>query len=298
VKPATIRTYSVRALHRYLDHGIFAVPRLQREFVWNGRKAADLLDSIYRKMPIGNLLVWDTEKSNQHLLRHNLHVLPHFKSHNSRIWFLIDGQQRLSVLHQTTAGATKVNSDGREVDFTRICFRLSPGNGGDQYFEYRRPIEGEFESIIDILNARWRHRLRHLTKPKLDRVARCREAILSYQVPLVFCCTNDIDEVRDLFVRINSLGTPIGSADRAFARASSLDLREMAYETRELLPTSFRQIPYESILQAFAFVAEARSTDVGQRAYESAIRKWERRVVVNEGEREKLVHPGSSWVHS
>ena len=47
----------LKKLRALIDTGIFAVPELQREFVWNERKACDLLDSIYFNYPIGTILI-------------------------------------------------------------------------------------------------------------------------------------------------------------------------------------------------------------------------------------------------
>ena len=46
----TIKKRRVSALLRDVDAGKFAIPHLQREFVWDGPKAAKLLDSILRGM--------------------------------------------------------------------------------------------------------------------------------------------------------------------------------------------------------------------------------------------------------
>lgn len=43
---------------------------LQREFVWDGKRAAALLDSISRGMPIGVVLIWQTKPQQYDLLRH------------------------------------------------------------------------------------------------------------------------------------------------------------------------------------------------------------------------------------
>src|SRR5829696_4952043 len=93
-------TITIEDLFSELCEGRFAVPKLQRAFVWNGVKATKLLDSVYRGMPIGALTIWDTSKKNRTLLRRSLEVLPNFKDHNSRVWFVLDGQQRLSVLYR------------------------------------------------------------------------------------------------------------------------------------------------------------------------------------------------------
>jgi uncharacterized protein with ParB-like and HNH nuclease domain len=43
----TIRLKNLRTL---IERGVFAIPELQREFVWSAGKACALLDSIYRKV--------------------------------------------------------------------------------------------------------------------------------------------------------------------------------------------------------------------------------------------------------
>src|ERR1039458_10881881 len=93
-------TIQIRKVHKLLDHvndGKFAIPKLQREFVWDGKKAAKLLDSIVSGMPIGVPMIWDTPRSQKLHLREKYHVLPAFSQRHSRVWFIIDGQQRVSV---------------------------------------------------------------------------------------------------------------------------------------------------------------------------------------------------------
>lgn len=288
MKDYRVEMQSVGRLRRLLDNAIFAIPSLQREFVWNGNKAAALLDSIYRGMPIGTILIWDTEGKNQHLLRKTLHILPDYHSTNSRIWFLIDGQQRLSVLYQAGEGQTCKNSDGREIDFSRLTFNLMNGEGDNEapVFRYRRPIEAQHVSVKDVLSPKWKYWFRGLPKYKLSQIEKCRNRLLKFKVPIQFIETKDIDEVRELFIRINSLGTPIGSADRAFARASEFDIRSRANEIRATLPKEFQSLPYEVILQAFALVAgKEEFRDIGQRAYDAAIRHWENRVRKDESQK-------------
>ncbi|RMG23821.1 MAG: DUF262 domain-containing protein [Armatimonadetes bacterium] len=289
MKRGDMKMISVSKLHTMLEERMFAVPKLQREFVWDGNRAAKLLDSMYRQMPIGSLVVWPTTASRRYLLRKDLHVLPPPQSHAKKIWFLIDGQQRLSVLYQALKGERKPTTRGRFVDFSRLCFRLSVPKGDSQTsrFVYRKPIDGEYLSVQDILHPRWRSLLSYLGSQKIGRVKQCRERLLKYHVPVLFVMTNSIDQVREFFIRINSLGTPVRSADRAFARASSIDLRKMARETQHQLPPEFRELPDETILQAFAFVA-GKSSDVGAGAYEAAIRQWEKAAQTEKGAVKKL----------
>jgi hypothetical protein len=275
MKPPRVQCPSVSNLRGYLDEGRFAVPKLQREFVWNGRKAAQLLDSMYRNMPIGSLIIWDARRSARDILRKNLNILPPYKDRNGRIWFLIDGQQRLSVIYQAFQGESKRNADRKEVNFSNLTFALGqPRHSEAARFHYRRPVEGEFVSVQDLLSSRWRSKLRSLGQQKLERARECRETLLAYRVPVVLFETSSLDEAKELFIRINSLGTPVSAADRIFSRASQLELRWLAHEAWEGLPEGFRPVPYEAILQALALVEGSK--DVAASSYERIVRVWER----------------------
>ncbi|NLS95416.1 MAG: DUF262 domain-containing protein [Planctomycetaceae bacterium] len=291
------KTLSVRQIQRRLEDRVFAIPRLQREFVWNGRKAAEFLDSIYRGMPIGSILVWQTGKKNGDLLRPSLHILPPFSPQNKEIWYLVDGQQRLSVLYQSVRGERKENSTGQVVDFGRLSFRLDNGDGDDlvSWFSYRKPVEGQFVSVADILSSNWQRRLRGLSVAKMRRVKTCRDRLLGYPVPLITMSSSDIDRVRDAFIRINSRGMRISSADRAFARASAIDLREKANDLRAHLSDEFHDLDYQTILLAFTFVTPGREPDVGERALEAAVRWWEKRIKADDVQKKRFL---SLWAES
>jgi hypothetical protein len=275
-----VQEMSLRRLQQCLDDGLFAIPKLQREFVWNGTKAAALMDSIHRGMPIGSLLVWDTERRNQDVLRHSLHILPEFNRANPRVWFVIDGQQRLSVIHQARRGERRENSDGRVVDFSRINLVLkSPREVVDNgFFNYRKALEGEHAPVHRVLASNWRSWFRDLSSRKQRWIQDCRTRHMDYRVPVVFIRTDNLDEIQEVFVRINALGTKISSADSIFASASALDLRAMAHELRESLPEGFRSIARETLLLAFMLVAEPAREDVGERAYRAVVRRWNKEV--------------------
>lgn len=63
MKPATLTQVRVKTLRKYLLARRFAVPKLQRNFVWDPGRAAKLLDSIYRDMPIGSLFLWEMDRN-------------------------------------------------------------------------------------------------------------------------------------------------------------------------------------------------------------------------------------------
>jgi uncharacterized protein with ParB-like and HNH nuclease domain len=117
MRPPELTTRKIQRLRRELQARQFAIPKLQRNFVWDARRAAKLLDSIYHNMPIGSLFLWEMDRRSAHLIRQSAEVLPSFNPANPRIWFVIDGQQRLSVLFQAFEGQVRENDAGRSIDF-------------------------------------------------------------------------------------------------------------------------------------------------------------------------------------
>ncbi|MBX3380227.1 MAG: DUF262 domain-containing protein [Phycisphaeraceae bacterium] len=268
----TIKKRRVSALLRDVDAGKFAIPHLQREFVWDGPKAAKLLDSILRGMPVGVVLVWETPKSQRLHLRQKYHVLPPFNSHNGKVWFLIDGQQRISVLYHVCKGDELQNAKRRHIDFSRVVLALADQDDGQQ-IRYRRPVDGEYVSLSVILHPQWRQKLNGLGKRKIERVRDCRERVLRYPMHAMFVKA-DLSEIRECFLRINTQGMKVTTADAIFTRAESLKLRDIVHEVREHLDESFKDIREEPIL--FALSAIRGGTEARGQVVESTIRKLDK----------------------
>ncbi|MGD0383056.1 MAG: DUF262 domain-containing protein [Thermoguttaceae bacterium] len=280
MKPPQLHQLTIRRLHQSLSERIFAIPKLQREFIWDGRKAAALLDSISKGMPIGIFLIWQTKSQNYDLLRQSLNILPSFNTENHFVWFMIDGQQRLSVLYQAFIGDQMENSNGQIVDFGKICYIINPDPEEEdpQHFTYRKPISREYLPVRDILASNWKWRFKGYPQHLLKRIRNCRERLLKYRVPLVIIHSNDLEEIREVFIRINSQGMKISTADRAFAKASKVDLRELAHVLRAGINPKFHDIDFNIILQGFAFTTREREVDVGQRSLEATIKWWEKEI--------------------
>lgn len=186
-----VRPVALSRLRGLVESGVFAVPQLQREFVWNATKACQLLDSIYRNYPIGTLLVWKTSHRNEGQLRKSLHILPPYNPANKDVFFLVDGQQRLSVLwHLMGGGEAKVrNADRAEVDFNHIYFDPFASEDGG-LFVYRKRVPGDLGRrlvpVVDMLSPGWKRRLGPYKARALARIENCRSRVLSYKALIVF----------------------------------------------------------------------------------------------------------------
>jgi len=268
----------IQNLRNLIERGVFAVPELQREFVWSAAKVCDLLDSLYLQYPIGTILVWQTDGSYETQLRKNLHVLPQYDPANGEVLFLIDGQQRLSVIWNLIRGqgAQIKNSDGSAIHFGQVYFNPY-ATEGDQHFHYRARLAGDLAqklvSVVDLLAMGWRRRIKGHGKRAMNRLEDCRRRILAYPVFFVYCKTTSLEEVRETFIRINSQGMRVDAADRAFARASRLNLRSMVRELQGRFSNGFERVARSTILQTIALALGHR--DLGERGIDAMVTKLE-----------------------
>lgn len=161
---------SIRGLLSDVEARRFAIPKLQREFVWDGRKAAKLLDSIVRGLPVGTLIVWQVDRSRQLSIRQDYSLLPVFDHKHSQIWFVMDGQWRISVLHHVQTGDVQENASGQEVDFERVVIALADDDSGEVE-RYRLPDEEEFISLSAVLDPRFRQRVKRCGELTVDQPA-------------------------------------------------------------------------------------------------------------------------------
>jgi hypothetical protein len=269
----------------------FAVPKLQRNFVWDAGRAAKLLDSMYQDMPIGSLFLWEMDRKSAHLIRQSAEVLPSFNNSNRTIWFVIDGQQRLSVIHQAFAGEIRPNDAGRDIDFGRLCLVLHPDQEQDcpPRIVYRKPVGRDFVPICDILAPDWRYRMPSKAKGFLAAIKKCRDQLLKYPIPIVVVRSATLNEIGEVFIRVNSQGMRITSADRAIALMGKLDVRAMAHELRQRVRDEvFALGSIDPILMGFNLVIERPAIDSDPPKLEAMARRWSKRIEMDDTERNRF----------
>lgn len=273
MKSVRVELVAVKKIKNLFDKRIFAIPQLQREFVWSSRKASDLLDSIYNNYPIGTILIWNAPKQSESLFRHDYISLPPFDNlHNKNIYLIIDGQQRLSVLFHCYEGDTIENSYYKEINFAKIYFNINSKN--QSKFRFARRLDEENEvKVSDLLSTNWQNKFRSYPKYKKKSIQECRNKLLNYRIPIIFIDTKSLYEIKNTFIRINSSGTPLSSADRAFALATSFNLRHNIKAVQNQFEHGFKRINQLSLLMPIALIFG--SNQVGKKGIETVISKIE-----------------------
>lgn len=258
-----IQSYSLRSLKRQLDKQVFAIPELQRVFVWDKPKICKLMDSIFRNYPIGTALIWEVDKNKGITIRHSAIALPPFDpQRNKTVKFIVDGQQRLSTIYNILSGEIVI-SKNKEIDFRKVYFSLSVEHEKDFYY-LKRTDDKNLIPLTEILQNPVKWFQGKFTKPQIKRLLHCRNQFLNYKFHFLTTTTTDLDEVRETFIRINSLGTPVSAADKAFARAANIDLRKLVSTTKSRFNSGFETLPDNAILTAIALIEG--SNEVGEKA--------------------------------
>lgn len=291
MKPPTLKKLKIEGLRGHLLAHRFAIPKLQRNFVWDAGRAAKLLDSIYHNIPIGSIFLWEMDRKSANLIRQSTEVLPPFNNANKNIWFVIDGQQRLSVIFQAFEAQVRQNDSGRDIDFGRLCFVVNPDRKQEYppRIVYRKPLDRQIIPIRDILSSDWRRRMPSKFKSFLKKVQECRQRLLKYPVPLVTVHSATLEEIGEVFIRVNSQGMRITSADRAIALMGKLDVRAMAQELRQKVRAQvFALGGIDPILMGFNLITERPQQDGNPPKLEVLARHWSKRIDRDPGKREKF----------
>lgn len=272
-----VKSLSVTTLWKQLEEGCFAVPEIQREFVWNMEKVCTLFDSIYRQLPIGSILLWETDAKNRYYLRHKTKLLPNYNEENDVIWFILDGQQRLSALYRARQGGEVTNSKRRKVDFDHLYFNTDKTVPRSFVYSLRPNFKSQFP-LKEILKTRLQSKYIKLPIYQKEAIEKCRNRIMNYRIPVISMKTLSRDEVSDAFIRINSCGMRVKDADKVFADATEIKLGTLVKQLREeLTHRKFDDIPEQTICLAVSLMDGGR--DPSPKAVSKKINEWKNKFV-------------------
>jgi hypothetical protein len=119
----------------------------------------------------------------------------------------------------------------------------------------------------------------------LSRIRKCRDQFLKYPLPVVTVRKADLKEIGEVFVRVNSQGMRITSADRAIARIGKLDVRAMAQELRQQVRENvFALGTIDPILMGFNLISERPELDSLAPKLDVMAQHWSNRIEDNPAE--------------
>ena len=203
-----------------IDNGRMALPQFQRGYVWNGNQVRALMDSMYRRHPVGSLLAWNTEPD-EDVVRSGQELAP------GAVQLLLDGQQRITSLYGIIRGEPPPFFDGNSKAFIGLHFDLR-----EQVFSFWQPSRMKDDPLwIDVSALMQRGLGEYIgilgQNPdlsanlsdymnRLNDVYNIREREL--HIEEVTGDDKTVDVVVDIFNRVNSGGTKLSKGDLALAK--------------------------------------------------------------------------------
>ena len=202
--------------------GSIALPEFQRGYVWNRDQVRGLMDSLYRRHPVGSLLVWETKTD-----KADEYARGDGKLSSGSVKLLLDGQQRITSLYGIIRGKAPQFFDGNIQAFSGLFFNLV-----DETFEFYAPLKMQDNALwIDVTDLMQQGlgvlMQRLLTTPdvgaKLTTYINRLNAIegiknINLHVEEVTGEDKTVDVVVEIFNKVNSGGTKLSKGDLALAK--------------------------------------------------------------------------------
>ena len=221
-KKYKVGQYTVDDLIKDIDSNKIVVPEIQRPFVWSDKQVCDLIDSLYNGYPIGYLIIWQNP---------SVRLKSGESSGGKKI--LIDGQQRMTALMTAIVGR-KIFTANYSKKTIRIAFNPL-AKGDDERFAVTSNMHvnskiwiediskifaadfSQLEFVMKYLQDNSNANLREV-ETAINKLA----AIKNYPLGVIELEENlSINEVTEIFVRVNSQGKRLNEADFAMSKIAA-----------------------------------------------------------------------------
>ncbi|WP_433123027.1 GmrSD restriction endonuclease domain-containing protein [Arthrobacter koreensis] len=210
--------WKVQGLVDSVESGVVQLPDLQRPFVWPKSKIRDLLDSMYRGYPVGELMFWNVSQEDSS--RTISGATGRTGSHQ-----IIDGQQRLTSLYAVFKGAAvrdaDYNSKRMSIAFNPLTEKFEVTNTAieksvdwisnvSDFFGNTFKIRRSFKKRYEEARGELSEDMEELIEERLGRL----DSLRNYEFTVVEI-QPDANKivVADIFVRINSEGVSLKASD-------------------------------------------------------------------------------------
>lgn len=213
---------AVEQILNYIKSGEIAIPEIQRPFVWKPKQVRDLIDSLYTGYPTGYLII--SQSPNMKLKDGTL-------SEGKKI--MIDGQQRVTAMMTAIMGMEIINAD---FEKKRIKISFNPlATDEDERFKVQdnailkdkrwiADIADVFKSSFDMWSFvnHYCSMNPEISGSKLNKVLMQLIEIKNRQIGLITLDKElTIDEVTEIFIRINSQGAKLNQSDFAMSKIAA-----------------------------------------------------------------------------
>lgn len=208
----------------FIKSGEIAIPEIQRPFVWKPKQVRDLIDSLYTGYPTGYLIISQSP---------NIRLKDGTLAEGKKI--MIDGQQRVTALMTAIMGMDIINADFQKKR-VKIAFNplANPENDEERFKVQDNAILKDKRWIADIAEVfkptfdMWQfvndycEENQEIKGSALNKILMQLLDIKNRQIGVIMLDKElTIDEVTEIFIRINSQGAKLNQADFAMSKIAA-----------------------------------------------------------------------------
>lgn len=219
-----INQWNLQRVFQELERGNMRIPRFQRAYVWERSKIVRLLNSISMSYPIGSFFLWETDTTMEAFGRDITEFGFPKKPQGNYFMFILDGQQRITSLYVSLMGKT-LNG----IDYSKICYNLD----SKKFKLPQLKTEQHNIPVWKIWDAKeYSNLLMDYAKngdfDRMQALKECQECLYNYPISIIMSRNMGLEEVVDIFERINQGGKRLSLFDLVHATVWSqdFDLRE------------------------------------------------------------------------
>lgn len=251
-----IQDFDLRKLKSKFEDRVFAIPQIQRSYVWKKDSICKLMDSIFNNFPIGIALVWETKTSKAFEIRPNAKtIIPQYNKNAATAEVIIDGQQRLSTIYGVLKGIEPSKDVNSKINFTELYFDFN--KNAESRFVFKRKLSENENNLIplkEILDTQPSvlSKRNKLKKYQAVEAKKCYDAFYRYKFSILKFRGFDFDQAREIFIRVNSAGMRLSRADQFFAEATTVHLRDHVEDTKKDLESGFKEISDDAMQNTVA----------------------------------------------
>lgn len=218
----TLMQYSISAILGLIEAEDFVIPEIQRPFVWKRSQVRDLVDSLYNGYPTGYIITWKNP---------DVQTKDGGKANGKKV--LIDGQQRVTALMASIAGKEVLDEDFNK-DRIKIAFNPIATDETKRFAvqdashlkdkRWIPDISVIFKNTFDPFDFAIEYcTVNEGTKPnEINKAITRLKGIENRQIGVIeLDHTLDIDEVTEIFIRINSKGTALSQSDFVMSKMAA-----------------------------------------------------------------------------
>ncbi|MGI0022565.1 MAG: GmrSD restriction endonuclease domain-containing protein, partial [Nitrososphaeraceae archaeon] len=180
------------------------LPEIQREYVWSEQKARDLVDSLYKKFPIGVILLWRQQSVSDFRLLEGQE-----DSTRDPDWYILDGQQRLTSLNQIKSGNVKVRFN---IDDEIFSIENRANASDPKWLRVDEIWNKGTAAVAKVLSNSLDISIESVYEKYVDKIKKIEE-IPNYKLPVFEERGDNYARIAEIYMRLNEKGTKLKKAE-------------------------------------------------------------------------------------